>query len=90
MHHHHRLRDDMSEQVLHVDSYGRNRNTGEVHKVIVARGRIRMSGEACNLDDAEHVDLISDDEAWAAFRARPESWCGNCTTPPPDIEGVPV
>ena len=76
--------------VTHAFSYGHNRNTGEVHKVIVERGRIRMSGEACNLDDAEHVDLISDDEAWAAFRARPESWCGNCTAPPPDIEGVPV
>ena len=71
--------------------YARNEDSGEVHLVTVARGRVRMSGERCQVDDMAHpLRLISDDEAWAAFRERPASWCGHCTVPPADIEGVPV
>ena len=69
-------------------SYARNSRTGEVHRVIVERGRVRLSGEQCNLDDAKHLELIGDGEAWAAFRARPASWHFDCTFP--EDEGAAV
>ena len=78
-------------QITHALQYALNEDSGEVHLVTVARGRVRMSGEQCNIDDmAQPLRLISADEAWAAFRERPESWCGHCAVPPSDIEGAPV
>ena len=79
----------MSEHTsTHAFSYALNPNSGKVHLVAVTRGRIALSGEQCQVDDmSDPPRLISDDEAWAAFRERPESWCGHCTAPPADIEG---
>ena len=80
--------------VTHAFSYALNPNSGKVHLVAVTRGRIALSGEGCQVDDmSDPPRLISDDEAWAAFRASPASWCGHCLVPAgpgEDIEGAPV
>ena len=77
-------------QITHALQYALNEDSGEVHLVSVSRGSIRTD-ERCQADDmAQPLRLISADEAWAAFRERPESWCGHCTVPPGDIEGAPV
>ena len=86
-----RAMSDDERMITHALHYALNEDSGEVHLVVVSRGSVRMSGEQCNVDDmARPLQLISDDEAWAAYRARPASWCGHCTAPPADIEGAPV
>ena len=76
-----------------VLSYALNERNGKVHLVSVSRGSSRTD-ERCQVDDMAHpLRLISDDEAWAAFRASPASWCGHCLVPAgpgEDIEGAPV
>ena len=75
--------------VTHWYSYALNPASGEVHRVIVSRGSIRMSGEQCNLDDTGALELINDEAAKVAYVLDRDSWCGHCATRD-DIEGAPV
>ena len=68
-------------------SYACNPASGEIHLVVVSRDSVRMTNGRCWPGHmAAPLTLISDDEAWAAFEASPESWCGHCSGSPAERE----
>lgn len=58
--------------------YRYNPNTGIVHRVAVGEdGKIALSNESCNLDDAEDEEI--DEEKMTAYvEVRPDKRCQHC------------
>jgi len=60
--------------------YYQNRESKEIHRVVVTDGR-EFSQEQCNLDDARaNLEAITEDEALARLEGGQGDRCGHCWT----------